>query len=406
MAEFAEAIPSLRVGFIYNHEVPHQVAHTAPILKELLLRYPSLDIDVLTSTEEQKNLVKSGLGTELSKQTRFIDLEVGKADRGVLKAANAVAPARRISILKNNIEIFREYDVFVVPESTSLILKSQFGLDHLKFILTHHGAGDRSVTEKESIRDFDFVLVPGEKLKKRHLERGLIRKGSYAVCGYPKFDFVPHTPANINLFDNDNPIVVYNPHFDPYLSSWYDMGQDVLEAFLNAPDINLIFAPHIMLFQRKLHTSVEHKRVKFRKSLPDRFYNAANIHIDLGSTKSVDMTYTRSADIYLGDVSSQVYEFLERRRPTIFLNSHEADWAGNPFYMSWTTGPVLNSVENLIETVREASDTHDSYLPAQNFAFEETFDFFEGKASAVAADSIAEFLKYQSLAESELEAAE
>ena len=224
MAEFAEAIPSLRVGFIYNHEVPHQVAHTAPILKELLLRYPSLDIDVLTSTEEQKKLVKSGLGTELSKQTRFIDLEVGKADRGVLKAANAVAPARRISILKNNIDIFRDYDVFVVPESTSLILKSQFGLDHLKFILTHHGAGDRSVTEKESIRDFDFVLVPGEKLKKRHLERGLIRKGSYAVCGYPKFDFVPHTPANINLFDNDNPIVVYNPHFDPYLSSWYDLS--------------------------------------------------------------------------------------------------------------------------------------------------------------------------------------
>jgi len=60
----------------------------------------------------------------------------------------------------------------------------------------------------------------------------------------------------------------------------------------------------------------------------------------------------------------------------------------------------------LIETVREARDTHDSYLPAQNFAFDETFDFFEGKASAVAADSIAEFLKYQSLAESELEAAE
>ena len=120
----------------------------------------------------------------------------------------------------------------------------------------------------------------------------------------------------------------------------------------------------------------------------------------------MDMTYTRTADIYLGDVSSQVYEFLERRRPTIFLNSHDADWAGNPFYMSWTTGPVLNSVENLIETVRDAKNSHDRYLPAQNFAFEETFDFFDGKASVVAADSIAEFLKYQSLAESELEAAE
>ena len=144
MAEYADAVPSLKIGFIYNHEVPHQVAHTAPILKELLLRYPELDIDVLASTEEQTQLVKSGLGPELVKKTGFIDLEVGKADRGVLKAANAVAPARRIAILKNNLDIFRKYDVFVVPESTSLILKSQFGLDHLKFILTHHGAGDRS----------------------------------------------------------------------------------------------------------------------------------------------------------------------------------------------------------------------------------------------------------------------
>jgi len=257
------SVRQLKIGFIYNHEVPHQVAHTAPILKEMLKRHPHLDIDVLTSTEEQKNLVKSCLGTAICNKTNFIDLDVTNIDKGLIKAANSVAPARRVMVLRNNLELLSTYDVFIVPESTSMLLKSQFGLNHLKFVLTHHGAGDRAVGEKDTIRDFDFVLISGEKREKRHRERGLIREGSYAVVGYPKFDFVSNDPVALNLFDNDNLTVIYNPHFDPHLSSWYNMGREVLEAFAKTPDINLIFAPHIMMFERRLHTSLEHKKVRF-----------------------------------------------------------------------------------------------------------------------------------------------
>jgi hypothetical protein len=406
MTETIFSARQLKIGFIYNHEVPHQVAHTAPILKEMLIRHPHLTIDVLTSKEDQKELVKSGLGPELCKQTTFVDLDVSKIDTGLVKAANAVAPARRVMVLKHNLELLSSYDVFIVPESTSLLLKTQFGLNHLKFVLTHHGAGDRAVAQKASIRDFDFVLVAGEKDEKRHKERGLIRDGHYAIAGYPKFDFVPHNPVNMNLFENDNPVALYNPHFDPHLSSWYDMGVEVLDAFAKTPDLNLIFAPHIMLFERRVHTSVEYKRVRLRKTLPKRFLNLPNIHVDLGSSRSVDMSYTRRSDIYIGDVSSQIYEFLETRRPTIFLNSHNADWAGNPFYTNWTTGPVLDSVENLIEMVRQAQETHDEYLPAQNAAFDDTFEFTEEKSSVKAADAIAEFLKQEAHSEPYVEAAQ
>jgi hypothetical protein len=395
----------LKLAFLYNHEVPHQVAHTAPVLRQMLIRHGDIDVTVLTSTAEQKDIVLSGLGPELTARTKFIDLETTKSDSGLRKAANAVVPARRISVLKENLETLAKFDVFIVPESTSLMLKTQFGLDHLKFILTHHGAGDRAVTEKVSIRDFDFVLVPGEKLEKRHKEHGLIRDGEYAVAGYPKFDFVPHD-GEPKLFDNDNPIVLYNPHFDPHLSSWYTMGEAVLDAFIDNPDLNLIFAPHIMTNQRKVHTSVEHKRVRRRKPLPKRFLNVPNIHVDLGSSRSVDMTYTRAADIYLGDVSSQVYEFLYQRRPTIFLNSHDADWQGNPLYFNWTTGPVLNRVDDLIEAVRRARDTHADYLPAQNLAFEDTFDLTDGKSSVKAADAVASWLRREALSEPELLAAQ
>lgn len=395
----------LRVAFLYNHEVPHQVAHTAPILREMLIRYPHIDTTVLTSTDEQKEIVLSGLGPDLAVQTTFIDLDTSKADRGLRKAANSVAPARRLSVLQQNLETLAHFDVLVVPESTSLLLRKQFGLDHLKFVLTHHGAGDRAVAQKASIRDFDFVLVAGEKDEKRHKEHGLIRDGDYAVAGYPKFDFVSHDGVP-KLFDNDNPVVLYNPHFDPHLSSWYTMGEAVLDAFAQTPDLNLIFAPHIMIFQRKVHTSVEYKRIRRRKSLPKRFRNLPNIHVDLGSPRSVDMTYTRAADIYIGDVSSQLYEFLVERRPTIFLNSHEADWQGNPLYLNWTTGPVLDDVSGLIDTVRASHDMHVDFLPAQNLAFEDTFDLDEGKSSIKAADAIADWLMREAMTEPELLAAQ
>ena len=400
----------LRVGFLYNHEVPHQVAHTAPILKAMRERHPGIDVSVLTSTDEQRDLVASGIGADLVASTPFIALDTDKADRGLRKAANAVAPARRLSVLQENLDTFAKFDVLVVPESTTLQLKKMFGLDHLKFVLTHHGAGDRAVAQKASIRDFDFVLVAGQKDEQRHKEHGLIRDGGYAVAGYPKFDFIPEggTPR---LFDNDNPVVVYNPHFDPHLSSWYDFGEDVLQAFADNPDLNLIFAPHIMLFQRRVQTSVEYKRVRRVRSVPKRFHGLPNIHIDLGSPRSVDMTYTRAADIYLGDVSSQAYEFLAERRPTIFLNSHNADWPGNPLYLNWTTGPVLDSVEGLIDAVREAKATHADYLPAQNLAFSDTFalDPDDGSgllSSARAADAIAEWLQRVVLEEEGLEAAQ
>ena len=38
------------------------------------------------------------------------------------------------------------------------------------------------------------------------------------------------------------------------------------------------------------------------------------------------MTYTKQADIYLGDVSSQVYEFMLKPRPCIFFNPENINY--------------------------------------------------------------------------------
>jgi hypothetical protein len=57
------------------------------------------------------------------------------------------------------------------------------------------------------------------------------------------------------------------------------------------------------------------------------------------------MTYTRAADIYLGDVSSQVYEFLRTPKPCLFLNSSDAAWCGDESFHHWLYGPVLDTIE-------------------------------------------------------------
>jgi CDP-glycerol glycerophosphotransferase (TagB/SpsB family) len=240
---------------------------------------------------------------------------------------------------------------------------------------------------------FDLVLVPGPKIRDRLMSLGLIRDGGYAMVGYPKFDAVGANEAERPpLFPNDNPTVLYNPHFEPRLSSWYDMGIDVLDYFAGTPEYNLVFAPHVMLFRRRLHTSIERFTVRLRHSLPERFLMRENIHVDLGSNRCIDMTYTLGADVYLGDVSSQVYEFLLHPRPCIFLNAHQAQWQGDPDYLHWNCGPVLQNVEALDETLARATEDRARYRPVQESLFAQTIDTCEIPSSRRAALAIAEHL--------------
>ena len=128
-------------------------------------------------------------------------------------------------------------------------------------------------------------------------------------------------------------------------------------------------------------------------TLAERFGFAPNIHIDLGSDRSVDMTYTRGADIYLGDVSSQIYEFLIEPRPAIFLNAHDADWEGDPSYAHWALGPVLDDVARLRETLDSVDEWAGRYRDAQVAAFDRSFSLDPGRSSSErAAAAILDFL--------------
>ncbi|MET0986099.1 MAG: hypothetical protein ABW034_11910, partial [Steroidobacteraceae bacterium] len=126
----------------------------------------------------------------------------------------------------------------------------------------------------------------------------------------------------------------------------------------------------------------------------EKYLGLPNIRIDLGSEQSIDMTYLNAADLYLGDVSSQVAEFVCRPRPCLFLNAHGVEWRGDPNYRCWELGPVIHDVSELNAALARACDTHGEFLHAQQRYVAETFEEPQGlSSSAWGADAIVGYLE-------------
>lgn len=389
----------LHIGFLYNHEGVHQVRHSAVVIPQLLERHRDIKITVLATSDALIEAVIDVCGPDLIGRVEIIKLSPPKWRKPLAGVLDKVSPFSRLDNLFSNRALFAKFDAVIVTEGTSLFLKKLKGLERLKIIRIDHGAGDRSIGFTRSFSGNDLVLFAGEKQRERFRQLGYLRDDQMAVVGYTKFDAVTAAGrARKKLFPDDKPVVLYNPHPEPKLSSWYEMGLEVLDFFRTSSDYNLIFAPHVMLFQRRLHVSLEARIARFRRDLPKRFRDCPHILIDTGSSASVDMTYTLAADIYLGDVSSQVYEFLIDRRPCVFLNAHNARWQGNADYAFWNFGPVIDRIGNLPGALKDISTTHPRYRPIQEEAFNETFDLQPTASSVRAADVIANFLRGRYLA--------
>lgn len=380
----------MRVGFLFNHDQVHQVAHSLPIALALADLAPDIEVILApTNSRIQAEVVRIA-GARLTGNLRIQPLRVHSGSSQFLAAlTEPFAPATKILVYRDNLDFFRSLDVLVVAEKTSLLLKSRYGLDKLKIVHTRHGAGDRAIGFNPVSARFDHVLVSGEKIRRRLIEDAGVDPERISVVGYPKFDLHAATRTHA-MIDEGRPVVLYNPHVSPHLSSWYKMGRQVLDWFVEHDEYQLIFAPHVMLFERSFALTIDKLRIDRPGRIDERYLRAPNIHIDLGSRASSNMTYTNRADIYLGDVSSQVYEFLYTPRPCVFLDAHDTDWADDKNYAHWRAGPVINDPARLGEALAEAiRDPGGRYAAAQKQLFDATFDLTETPSAIRAALAVA-----------------
>jgi len=384
----------MRIGFLFNHDQVHQVAHSLPIA--LAMARAGLDLEIVVATTNKRlsaEVIRLG-GGEIGRSLRLVELSLSHpATIGLACALEYLVPATKLLIYRDNLDFFRSLDALIVAEKTSLVLKTRYHLDELKIIHTRHGAGDRAIGFDKASALFDHVLVSGSKIRERLIRETGLSSERISVVGYPKFDVIDPRSGVHPLCNDGRPVVLYNPHVSPHLSSWYRWGRQILDWFAEHDEYHLIFAPHVMLFERPFVLTIDRLRIDRPGHIDERYLRAPNIHIDLGSRASTTMAYTNRADIYLGDVSSQVYEFLLRPRPCLFLNAQGVDGEGDPNFTHWRTGPIVSDLTGFGEALEQAQTLHaELYRPIQQQLFDHSFDLTDEPSSWRAARAVAQLV--------------
>mgnify|MGYP001585063927 CR=1 FL=1 len=369
----------MRLVFPYLAQA-HQILHSLPIAAAIAERHSEVDVHVAAINENQLNFARRLIARHAPLARLSFDLlPVPLLDRLRLKIGFGNQHLKQYTLLHNR-HYFSGFDAVVAPERTSLFLR-RIGLP-VRLIWTRHGAGDREIGFAQDVRQFDFVLMAGRKIEQRLLEAHLIQPGRYITGVYAKFDWAERA-SHESLFGNERPTVLYNPHFRSALSSWPRYGRMVLDSLAASTRYNLVFAPHVRLFDPP--TDAAYRSFSAYASLP-------HVRIDLGSERSIDMSYTGAANLYLGDVSSQIAEFVRRPRPCVFLDAHTTAWQGNPSYQFWALGPVLGSTHCLESQLDDAFATQSQFEAAQRRYIEDTFELQPGPTAPRGADAIVEFL--------------
>ena len=351
----------IRVAYLALAQA-HQHLHWIPGALALARR-PGVRVDVLCASRANLDFIR-GYDPEGLLRLRYLPAPRLTAD-GLFSV-----PRRRMTALMFHPWMMR-YDVIVTTEISSSVLKRlpwfRVPMIHLK-----HGAGDAEAGYNPKHRDFDLTLVNGVKDKERLIARGLATEKGIAVVGYAKFEaFRAPEP----LFGDDRPVALYNAHAKAPDSTWHEHAQAIVAEMERIKDWNFIVAPHVKLRGTPVAS------------------DASNILIDRGSRRSIDMSYTHAADVYIGDASSQVYEFIRNPRPCIFLNLDHADWREDEKYSHWHFGQVIEDIADLGPALGRAATLQPGFEPLQRAALARSIDPSPVPASERQAQAILDVIR-------------
>lgn len=258
--------------------------------------------------------------------------------------------------------LLKSYDAFVSCKFDDLFLKKVLNKEvYTQYFFTNHGISNRKISFLDYVLDYDLFFILGSKEREIRDELG---HHNYAEVGFLKPDALIHEIPK-EFFKNKHLTFVYNPHWEKGLTSFNTFAEILLSFFSKEKKYNLIFAPHGILKER--NTSYQR--------IVSKFNDVENILIDSGSEYSNTMTYTKYADVYIGDVSSQALEFVYfKERPCLFLDAYNINSNASERPLSWDLGEVISDPKNLeIALERSLSIFESKYKAIQQVFKEEMF---------------------------------
>jgi hypothetical protein len=375
MQSLVVGVLPLRIAVLFIGGM-HQALHIAPVAAALAARdgvevsaYVASDDDAAALAQLMQRLGSPPLKTvEMTLSGWFLKLPGVKRVRKVARLLRWTGEIRR-------------FDAILTAERSSTLLKRIPGRTP-PMIHIPHGAGDRAKGFEPRLKLFDHIIVAGPKDRRRMIAQGLVAPEWCSVSGAIKVAACRQMQRNsAPLFDNDRPVLLYNPHFDHGLGSWQRFAVPLIEAVVVDGRYNLIVAPHIRMFE--MASEVERNAWR-QRAVPGQ------VIVDLDSERLSDMSYTSAADIYLGDVSSQVYEFLTIPKPCVFIDAHGASWADNPDYAMWQFGPVCSDIAQIMAALDHASACHEDYVEVQRRMVADALGDSGDRAAEIAAQQLVE----------------
>ena len=367
-----------KLGFFLISHKAH-VHHTVPVACEVSMD-SRFSVTIFVSTQKIKEIVKSIFLLYPGHKCTILFLKTSKFYTITRAIKGRLYPGLN-SILKFNLEELFTYDALITPHPYLSIVLDRDKEKKLKYILLTHGSGDSPISYDVEKSRYDLLLLGGREVCETAIANGLGNADKIKLVGYAKFDIVKRRDKeNKVLFKNDKPVIVYAPSYLKNYSSWYKWGEQILDYFSRQDKYNLIFAPHVKVFQSKSSEKLEKKYADFN-----------NILIDTGSDSLIDMTYTQNSDLFMGDVSSQGYEFLYHPRPCVFLNPYHLDWKKEKILM-WQLGEIVDDISQLDSKLDMAFANHAQYAEKQKEAFVNRFSLTDIPSGKRAAEEIIKFL--------------
>lgn len=366
--------PRRTIAFLFLGETL-LIPHLYPIVEALVAADRTVAIDLWVATSVHERLLQRWT-TRLDAPGLVIRRAPGfRRDNGDDAGRNPVLPSKLPMLFRLAPRLART-PVVVCAEQTSLWLPRLMPWMATRFVKTSHGVGSMSARDDPRRRAAFHTLVPSEQERETYLSRG-IAPDRITATGYVKAAFAHRTPAR-TLFAQDRPVLLYTPHWQAHRSSWPAWGRQVVAMLAARTDWNMILAPH----QRLVEQSPELREVLARVAgLP-------HVHCDLDSFAGVDGSYTTMADLYLGDTSSQLIEYLVRPRPAVFLDPAGRDWRADPAYAMWHAGEVVRTLDDLPAAIDGARAAHPRFADVQQAMAQAAVGDASGAGAARAADAI------------------